>query len=389
MRGGFGRKVRFGIALTLAAVATAAVYLLVIRDEEPTEPQEAAPSSVEIPEPVRELVTTLTPEQKVDQMLLLGFAGTTPSAALVDELREREIGGLLVRRENWLDSSQGTALVEGLRRAADAPGRIPPLFATAQEGGEDRALLDLPPEQRQLDLGDSASPEAAMGWALETGEALRDAGLHLNLAPLADVATIASPLGDRVFSDDPGVTASLTAAAVQGCGEAVACAVGHFPGLGAASGSTDAGPATVGLDEATLASRELVPFEAAIDAGVPAILISNAYYVAYDPVTPASLTPEIVTGLLRDQLGFQGVAITDDLGTGAIKANNEVPRAAVEAVQAGADLVMVGSPADQGGVREELIAAVEGGEISAERLDEAAGRVLELKRRLGLLAGLG
>jgi beta-N-acetylhexosaminidase len=385
MRGGFGRRLRAGGVLLLAGAATLAIYKFAIREDESAGPEEAATTSAEIPEPVRELVASLTTEQKVDQLLLLGFAGTAPSTALIQEIRERELGGLLLRRENWLDSSQGTTLIDELQRAAESPGRIEPMIAAAQEGGDHRALLDLPPTERQLDLGDSASLQAARTWGLETGEALGAAGIDLNLAPLADVATIASPLGDRVFSDDPVLTARLTAAAVQGCGIAIACAVGHFPGLGAASANTDAGPATVGLDPATLAARDLEPFAAAIEAGAPAVVLSHAYYVAYDPVTPGSLTPEIVTGLLREELGFQGVAITDDLGTGAIKATHDVPDAAIEAVRAGADMVQIGNPDDQAGVRERLIVAATSGEIPADRLDEATGRVLELKRRLGLL----
>jgi beta-N-acetylhexosaminidase len=386
MPGGRGRRLRITAAVLAAAAATAAIYLLVVREDEPDTPEKGTTATAEAPAEVRELVADLPPEQKIDQLLLLGFAGTDGSAGFVAELRERQLGGVLLRRENWLDSVQGAALVEELRAAAREAGAVPPLIAATQEGGERRALLDLPPERRQLDIGDTASAQAAREWAVEAALALRRAGIDLNLAPLADVATIASPLGDRVFSDDPGLVASLAAAAVQGCVQAgIACAVRHFPGLGAASASTDAGPATVGLDAATLAARDLEPFEAAIAAGGPAVVLAHAYYAAYDAVTPASLTPEIVTGLLRDELGFDGVAITDDLGAGAIKATYEVPRAAVEAVRAGADMVLIGNPADQRGVREELIAAAARGEIPAERLDEAAARVLELKLELGLL----
>jgi beta-N-acetylhexosaminidase len=388
MRGGLGRTLQVGAIVLVAALATAALYLLVVRDDDDADGSDAGPPRAEVPEPVRELVGGLNSQQKVDQILMLGFEGTDAGTPLAVELEARQLGGVLVRRENWLDASQGAALVGQLREVARSGGAIPPLFAAAQEGGEHRALLDLPPEERQLNLGDIASEQAAEDWAREAGEALRDAGVEMNLAPLADVATIASPLADRVFSDDPAIVAPLTAAAVRGCAAAgIACAVRHFPGLGAASASTDQGPATVGLDPATLASRDLPPFEAAIAAGVPAVMLSHAYYVAYDPVTPGSLSPAIATGLLRDQLGFEGVAVTDDLGAGAIRATHPIPRAAVEAINAGADLVLIGGPSGQPAAREALLAAVETGEIPPERIDQAAGRVLELKRRLGLLDG--
>jgi beta-N-acetylhexosaminidase len=155
----------------------------------------------------------------------------------------------------------------------------------------------------------------------------------------------------------------------------VACAVGHFPGLGAAAQSTDAGPASVGLDPATLASRDLPPFVAAFEAGAPATVVSHGLYTAYDPVTPASLSPEIVSGLLRDELGYEGAAISDDIGAGAISAVTDPGSAAVEALNAGIDLVQVADPADVGDVREALAAALASGELDEARLEEAAARV--------------
>ncbi len=114
-------------------------------------------------------------------------------------------------------------------------------------------------------------------------------------------------------------------------------------------------------------------------------MLSLAFYASYDPVTPGALSESIATELLREDFGFEGLAITDDLGAGAVKATTSVPRAAVEAVVAGADMVQIGSADDQEGVREALLAALDDGELARERLIEAAGRVLELKRAQGLL----
>lgn len=217
----------------------------------------------------------------------------------------------------------------------------------------------------------------------DSAKALRDSGFDLDLAPVADVATLDSPIADRAFSDDPAVAAEMTAAAVNACGDAgLACAPSHFPGLGGASADTDVGPASVGLDAATLASRDLVPFQTAFDAGAPAVVVSTAFYSAYDPVTPAALTPAITTDLLRDDLGFEGVAISDDLTGGAVTAVNTPGDAAVRALAAGIDLVQVSDPGKVEDVRAALIAAVEDGTLDPERLREAAGRVEELKRGL-------
>ncbi|MGH2950767.1 MAG: glycoside hydrolase family 3 N-terminal domain-containing protein, partial [Solirubrobacterales bacterium] len=157
------------------------------------------------------------------------------------------------------------------------------------------------------------------------------------------------------------------------------------PGLGAASQDTNRGPATVSLDPASLADRDLLAFRAAFAERVPAVVLSLAFYAAYDPVTPGALADTVATGLLRDELGYAGVAITDDLGAGAVRSGYTVAEAAVLALAAGSDLIQVEAPVDQEGVRDALIAAVADGLVSETRLAEAAGRVLELKRAQGLL----
>jgi beta-N-acetylhexosaminidase len=331
-------------------------------------------------------VRGLTPEERVGQVLLLGFNGTDQTSPIFSTVASEELGGVLIGPQNWLDAEHGSTLAGALRATGLSERKTAPLIVASQEGGQYRSFPDLPPEQTELAIGDAASVPGAEAWASEAGRELRSAGIDLNLFPVADVATLDSPVADRAFSDDPAVAAAMTAAAVRGCRAArIACAAIHFPGLGAASQDTDQGPATVGLDAASLADRDLQAFDAAFAERVPAVGLSLSCYAAYDPVTPAALSAAVATGLLRDELGYDGLAITDDLGAGAIKAGYAVPEAAVAAIQAGADMVQIASPQDQRGVREALLGAVRSGAISEERLAEAAGRVLELKRSRGLL----
>jgi beta-N-acetylhexosaminidase len=346
-----------------------------------------------IPDAIAGLVEGLSEPERVDQVLLIGFEGTQATGEIVGELRAHDVGGVLLDGRNFADPDQIAALARILRTVAVAGDqgersdeRIPPLFAVPQEGGVYRAFEALPPEETQLEVGDTGSVAAVEEWSREAGEALRAAGVDLNLMPVADVATLDSPIADRAFSDDPAIAAPLTAAAVRGCRRArIACAALHFPGLGAASQDTDEGPATVTLDGAGLEQRDLESFRAAFSERVDAVVLSHSFYAAYDPVTPASLAEPVATDLLRGELGFEGVAITDDLGAGAIRAGYPVPEAAVAAIQAGADMLRLDSPRDQRGVREALLEAVESGLIEEGRLAEAAGRVLELKRSVGLL----
>lgn len=378
--------VRRAGAVAAAVAATGAIWLLAFREPGDEAEGEAGGSGRGVSEPVAGLVERMSPAERVDQLLLLGFEGTDGDAPILAELRERQLGGVLITRRNWIEPTQGRTLVGTLRASGLSGDRISPLLVTAQEGGDRNSLAGLPPRSRQLDIGRAADPAATEGWARGTAAELRAAGLDLNLAPIADVATLASPVAGRSFGDDPAVVAQLTAAAVRGCEAAgIACAPGRFPGQGGASQDTDDGPATVGLDPASLAERDVAAFRAAFAERAPAVVLSLAFFAGYDAVTPAALSPEVTTGLLRDQLGYEGLAITDDLSAGAIRATQSPREAAVAAIAAGADMVQVSSPPDQDGLAEALLAAVESGTLPEDRLNEAAGRVLELKRSLGLL----
>ncbi len=381
MRGSRLRIVlRRGFALAVLAALGAVGWFLFVRDSGDDGRERSRIPGVSAK--AGDLVRGLDRAGQVDQVLLLGFDGIDATAPIVAEVRKRQLGGVLVGPENGASPE----LLTGLERAGRSGERIPPLLVAAQEGGVYRAFGELPPAERAIDIGDEVSPERAQAWGAETAQALVDAGFDLDLFPVADVATLDSPLGGRAFSDDSLLTAELTAAALRGCQDAgLACAPLHFPGLGAASQDVADGPATVSLDAASLEARDIEPFRAAIAERAPAIVLSVALYSAYDAVTPGALASEVADELLRGQLRFKGVAITDDLGAGAVKATYRVPDAAVAALQAGADLLQIASADDQRRVRDTVLAAVESGELPAERLAEAAGRVLDLKRELGLI----
>jgi beta-N-acetylhexosaminidase len=280
----------------------------------------------------------------------------------------------LVRTENGVGAAKALA---------NAGGEIPPLVTASQEGGVYRSFPDLPPAERELDIGRSEAPDAALVWSQATSKALADAGFDLNLFPIADVATLDSPLAGRAFSDDPAQVAALTEEAIEGCDDAgIACAPAHFPGLGAASQDTADGPATISSPVEVLSNRDMVPFRA-VAKDAPAMVLSLGLYPDFDAAVPGALTEGVATGLLRDDLGFRGVAISDDLGAGGVTFPPQ--EAAVMAVAAGTDLVQFSSPEDAEGVADAIEKAVEDGEIEPERLIEAVERVVELKRELGLI----
>jgi beta-N-acetylhexosaminidase len=362
------------VLVVLGAAAAVVLLQRISSSDEEAATREPAPPQIE------RVLKGMPLKDRASGVLAAGF--DDPSQA-VAEVRRIRPGGIVVRPGAWPGAGEGTALLARLRGAA---GGVPPLLIAEQEGGEGRTLTDLPPEQTEIEVAAALSPPVARSWARETSAAMKQVGFDLNLAPVADVAALVGPVGDRAFGDDPEIVTALTAAAVRGCAEGgIACAVSHFPGLGAASGDPADAPATVSLDEVTLETRDLPPFEAAFSAGVPAVVLSLAFYAAYDPVTPGALTPAVADGLLREELGFKGVAITDDLTSGAISAGIGAPEAAVQAVAAGADLVVISDPRQAAQAREALVAAARSGALPADRLDEAVARVLTLKKRLGLL----
>ena len=361
--------VRVAFLVVLVGIG-AGVWHFLIRDEGgPSGPEKE--EAKEEREPISEdpLVRRMSVAERAEQVLMLGFEGdpNTVSGGL---------GAVLVRQEN------GGGAAKAL---ASLGGEIPPLVAASQEGGIYRSFPELPPAESELDIGRSEAPEAALSWSQAASKALADAGIQLNLFPVADVATLDSPLAGRAFSDDPAQVAVLTEEAIQGCEDAgIACAPAHFPGLGSASQDTAVGPATVASPVEVLSNRDLVPFRA-VAKDAPAMVLSLALYPDFDAAIPGAMTEGVATGLLRDEIGFKGVAISDDLGSGAVAGAFTPEEAAVRAIAAGTDLVQIAAPEDAEGVAEAIEQAVKDEEITPERLAEAAERVVALKRDLGLV----
>jgi beta-N-acetylhexosaminidase len=349
------------------------------------EPQRAA-KGPNVPRSVADLARRLPLERKVAQLFLFGFQGTDLTAEIFRRLRRLDLGGIVLAEPNYAGDPNLLGQLGGEARVIAGQERhVPPWVLAVQDGGEFNALQGLPPALAPADL---ASAEEAAAQAAETGSTLRGLNITGVLGPVVDVGfESGSALGARVYSDDP-MEVSAYAEAVVGAyrEERLFGAVKHFPGLGAADQSTEFGPATVGLDVEQLRERDLRPFAAAIDAGAPGVLLSHALYPIGDFTRPGSLTREIATGLLRDELRFQGVAITDDLADPAITAAFSVPDAAVQALRAGADVLYISGPVgDQQAAYAAVLRAARSGELPRRRLNAALLRALEAKEDYGLI----
>ena len=337
------------------------------------------------PRSVRDLAKRLPLEREVAQVFLLGFRGIDTSAAIFPRLRRFDLGGIVVVRENYTLPDQLAELGGRARTVAREAGHVPPWVLTAQDGAEFNWLPGLPPSEAPADLDDA---DAAAAQAAETATTLRGLNVTGVLGPVVDVGSESgSPLGARVYSDEPAEVAGYADAVVRAYrAKRLFGAAKHFPGLGAADQLTEIGPASVGLGLDDLRKRDLIPFRAAFEAGVPAVLLSSGLYAMNDFTRPASLDRTIATGLLRDELGFAGVAITDDLADPAISTSYSVPDAAVMALRAGADMLFIsGSPGDQQAAYTAVLRAVERGKLPRRRLDEAVLRDLHAKWDYGLI----
>ncbi len=324
-------------------------------------------------------------EQKVAQVFLVGFEGQDLTAPIFVRLRRLGLGGIVVSGSNYTSSDQLASLTGEARVIAEQERQVEPWVMAEQEGGEFNSFPDLPPATAASLLPDvaTAAKEADVG-----ARTLRPLGITGVLGPVVDVAPGAeSAVGPRAYSDDPKAVSAYASAVIESYRRAsVFAAARHFPGLGSASQSTREGPASVGLSLKELSERDLVPFRAAIEAGAPAVLLSNGLYAPDEFVVPGSLSRTIATELLRGELDFQGVAITDDLADPAVTALGPIPDSAVKALGAGADMLYIsGSETDQQAAYDAVLSAVQRGDIPGERLDQAVGRVLSAKQDYGVL----
>jgi beta-N-acetylhexosaminidase len=335
------------------------------------------------------LLGGLSLEDKVGQLMMVGFGGTTVDESVEALVRGRRVGGVCLFRRNIASGEQVARLNDGLRRLL-ADG-IPPFLALDQEGGNVvRVKDDVVVLPGNMALGATRSAELAYAAGLAQGEDLKRLGFNMNLAPVLDVnLNPRNPvIGIRSYGDSVPLVSELGRAFVRGQQDAGLVTVAkHFPGHGATDAdSHKALPIMEETREQVLAQME--PFRAAIQDGLDGLMTAH---VAIPRLTgddvPATLSPQVLGGLLRKELGFDGLVLTDEMEMEAIAQRYGVGRAAVLAVKAGADMVLVPwQPEKKVEVYEALLAAARSGELPAARLEQAVRRILTAKVRRGLFA---
>lgn len=344
------------------------------------------------PDPFAEQLAAMTVEEKVGQLLIGGFEGTEIGDQATRLVQEYQVGGLILYGRNITGAGQLVTLTNGLK-ALNGDG-IPLFLSIDQEGG---GVDRMPPEVRRTPgaycVGQTGSVPAAQSYGDVLAAECAAFGLNLDFAPVLDVWSNPgnTVIGQRAFSADARTVAGLgPAAARRMMDQGIIPAVKHFPGHGDTAVDSHVGLPVVDKSPEELEETELIPFRAAIqsagtDGQVPAVMVAHILLTQLDPERPASLSPAVVTGLLREELGFAGAVLTDDLTMGAVTQSYGLGEAAVLAVEAGCDILLVCHGQDSvPAVRTALLEAVASGRITAERLDESVYRILRLKTEYAL-----
>jgi beta-N-acetylhexosaminidase len=363
-------------AMLLTAAALSFVAGIVVGagggEEESVEP--VAPAQPE--QRLLEAVDRLSLRQQVGQVIVSSFSDRSVPAYVERRLRARETAGVILFGFNAGTAAEWRRLTRALQR----PARGRALVMVDQEGGEIRSVGWAGPVAGQPLQG---GPAAVRQSARAAARQLRGAGINVNLAPVADVPAGAAPvMGFRAFAGGAQGIAARARAAVEGMRSArVAATAKHFPGLGRAQVNTDDASATV----SGALTSDLVPFRAAVEARAPLVMLSHALYPALDSNRIASQSPRIVTGLLRERLGYEGVIVTDSIEAQAVLDRSGVGRAAERSMRAGADLILTTGSASWNQIHPWLLRRARRSRAFRERVRQSAARVLALKEELGLL----
>lgn len=364
----FGFSMGLALVMTLTSAAAPPAPPVVAQRPSPE------PATRCIPAPLRE---------RAAQVLVVGL----PQAHRADDpqviaVTELGVGGVVIGETNVYNAAQVRRLVTAVREGS----RYPVLLTAVEEPGRvhtfGRVLGRFSPPRQ---LAEQPLDDVEM-FATQLGTELANLGIDLALAPVADVdgGSARRPIGDRSFSGDPGEASRYAVAFSRGLmAGGVMPAAKYFPGSGRLDVDPARGRGLVAASIEQLRQQDLVPFEAQISLGVPVVVVGHAAYTAFDPDLPASLTPAVYD-LLRD-LGFEGVALTHFLGQRAVTTDHDVVAAAVAAISAGADAVLVNDGRLGPDIVDALVAAVAEGRLTQDRLTAAAARMMRLKGADGAL----
>ena len=372
-----------------------------ISEEPSTEPVTEATEPTEPPAPEKTVPETIfekmTLQEKVCQMFittpeqLSGWDVVTLYDEIVDEaIVNYPIGGMIMFAENLETTEQTAQLISDIQECAmNNNNGIGMFMSVDEEGGTVARVADTLGTTAFDDMvtyGEANDEHVSYEIGYTIGTDLKELGFNLDFAPVADVnISDASELGGRMFSSDPAVVANMASNVAMGLKDAGVCAtLKHFPGLGAAEGNTHTdSDVTIKRSLDDLRANEFVPFRKGIEAGADFVMVGHQVISGVGDWLPSDLSDTVVTELLRNELGFNGLIITDSQMMNTITDLYSAGEAAVMAINAGVDIVLM--PSDMVEAIDSVCSAVESGEIKQSRIDESVMRILNKKYEMGLI----
>lgn len=349
------------------------------------------PAGAQAAPTIAETIEAMTLREKVGQLVMFSVAGKGLSAAEAKAISKNHLGGVILFAKNYTDRSQleqlNRQIQKAVRRGNDF--KIGALISADQEGGVVKRFPDMPPAYSAPRMGEIGKTSVALAQGRKTAKALKGAGVNVNLAPVGDLDIGPSHvMAERSFGANRYVVARLASAFGDGLQDKrVAAAAKHFPGFGGASMNSDDGAAYVRRSKKELHQVDALPFHRMIAHGIRMMMVSHGMYVKDGGKKPASLSYYITTERLRDEFGFTGVAISDDLVAIAWRFDGDTPLACKATVRAGMDVALItGGPEMARACAERIYGAVRDGDIPKVRIDEAVERVLKLKKWLKVFA---
>ncbi len=337
-------------------------------------------------EEIQQLINAMTLEEKVGQLVMVGIDGFSNDAHSRQLMEKYHVGGFIVFKKNIQTTNQLTALLNSLKETNAASNKVPVFLSVDEEGGR---VSRLPEEFHKFPsnyiIGQKNDSILSYQIGQILGKELRAFGLNMDFAPVLDInSNPDNPvIGDRSFGTTAGLVSKLGVETMKGIqSQNTISVVKHFPGHGDTSVDSHIGLPRVNHGIDRLKSFELKPFEAAIENDADAVMIAHILLPKLDAENPASFSKAVITDLLRTDMNFDGVVITDDFTMGAIAKNYDMGKAAVKSIKAGGDIVLVCHGFDkQETVIKALLAAARSGQISQDRLDQSVNRILKLKRK--------
>lgn len=350
--------------------------------EESKSAQEEIPiaqQNLTIDEKVDKTVASMSKTEKIGQMVMIGIQGTKVDDDSLYMLNQYHMGGVILFDRNMESLEQVKQLTSDLQ--AQSNEKVPLFIGIDEEGGDVVRMAEkLTPAPSQKEIGATGDIEQAKTWAIKTAKSLKDMGINVNFAPVADVGSN----DKRSYSTDANTVIDFVKAATKGYQqENIIYSLKHFPGIGKGKVDSHIDSSSIDVAKEVLMTEDILPFKTIIDESDPNdyfILVSHLKYLALDEEYPASLSSKIMTDLLRNKLGYKGIIITDDMEMGAVANHNDFRSIGVNAVKAGADIVLVCHEyKHQQEVYLGLLDAVNSGEISQERIDESVKRIIKVK----------